>query len=114
MSNSICSILEKQTAFYQKGLTIDLKSRKQRLEILLKALEIYTQKISSALKKDLGKSYEEALMTEIREVRKELEYTIKNLKKWSKIKKVPTPLTLFGSKSRIIPEPLGKILIIAP
>lgn len=114
MSNSICSILEKQTAFYQKGLTIDLKSRKQRLEILLKALEIYTQKISSALKKDLGKSYEEALMTEIREVRKELEYTIKNLKKWAKIKKVPTPVTLFGSKSRIIPEPLGKILIIAP
>ncbi|MCB9480304.1 MAG: aldehyde dehydrogenase [Desulfobacteraceae bacterium] len=114
MSNTIHSIIQKQTAFYQKGCTIDFKSRKQRLEILLKSLEDYTPEITRALKKDLGKSHEEALMTEIREVRKEIEYTIKNFQKWAKIKKVPTPVTLFGSKSRIIPEPLGKILIIAP
>jgi acyl-CoA reductase-like NAD-dependent aldehyde dehydrogenase len=114
MSNSIDSIIEKQRLFYQKGLTLDVKSRKQRLEKLLKVIKKYDEKIGLALKKDLGKSYEEALLTEIREVRKEIEFTLKNITKWAKTKKVPTPITLFGSKSRIIPEPLGNILIIAP
>ncbi|MGM0419137.1 MAG: aldehyde dehydrogenase family protein, partial [Thermodesulfobacteriota bacterium] len=114
MSNSIDSIIKKQVSFFKKGSTLDIKSRKKRLEKLLKVIKTYDGKIAAALKKDLGKSYEEALLTEIREVRKEIEYTLKKLSKWAKTKKVPTPITLFGSKSRIIPEPLGNILIIAP
>ncbi|MDY0133024.1 MAG: aldehyde dehydrogenase [Desulforegulaceae bacterium] len=114
MSNSINHITEKQNDFFKKGHTLDIKSRKERLKKLLKAVENYNKIISSALNQDLGKSPEEALMTEIREVRKEIGFTIKNLSKWSKPKRVPTPITLLGSRSRIIPEPLGKVLIIAP
>jgi len=114
MPNSIDSIIEKQNAFFKKGFTLDLKSRKERLQKLLEATNRFQEEIAEALLNDLGKSYEEALLTEIREVKKEISYTLKHVSKWAKIKKVSTPLTLFGSKSFIQPEPFGKILIISP
>ena len=39
---------------------------------------------------------------------------LKNIKKWSNIKKVKTPLYLQTGKSRIYKEPYGTVLIIAP
>ncbi|MNJ34251.1 Aldehyde dehydrogenase [compost metagenome] len=41
-------------------------------------------------------------------------YTIKHLHKWAKPKKVRTPVVHFGSKSYIMPEPYGSVLIVGP
>jgi aldehyde dehydrogenase (NAD+) len=39
---------------------------------------------------------------------------IKNLKKWNKPERVGTPLVAMPGKSRLIPEPVGVVLVIAP
>lgn len=70
--------------------------------------------ILDALYTDLGKSKFESYMCELGIVLDELNYTIKNIKQWSKPKKVRTPLKLLGSKSYIYPKPYGSVLIISP
>ena len=71
-------------------------------------------KIMNALKTDLQKSEFEAYTTEIGFVLEEIRFTIKHLRKWSKPKKVRTPITHFGAKSYVMKEPYGVALIIAP
>ncbi|MDY0161640.1 aldehyde dehydrogenase [Desulfobotulus sp.] len=116
MSNpeSISHIIAKQRFFFGQGSTLTLQSRKKRLEALDQAITRHEKTIFDALALDLGKSPEEALLTEIREVKKEIRFTLKHLSSWMKSRSVPTPITLFGSKSRIQPQPLGTVLIIAP
>jgi aldehyde dehydrogenase (NAD+) len=72
------------------------------------------QKIEAALWEDLHKSPEETYLTEISIVTKEIDNHIKHLKKWTRPRRVPTPLHLLPSSSRIVYEPLGKALIVAP
>ncbi|TWI74166.1 aldehyde dehydrogenase (NAD+) [Desulfobotulus alkaliphilus] len=112
--NFISDLIAKQRFFFGEGKTLTLQSRKKRLETLSHSIRQHEREILEALASDLGKSPEEALLTEIREVRKEIEFTLKHLSSWMKSRSVPTPLTLFGSKSRIQPQPLGTVLIIAP
>lgn len=62
----------------------------------------------------MHKSYEEAYLTEIGLVLGEIDYHMKNLRKWSRSKKILTPFILQPSSSRIFYEPLGVSLIMAP
>jgi aldehyde dehydrogenase (NAD+) len=64
--------------------------------------------------KDLHKSPEESYLTEISIVTGEIDNHIKHLKKWAKPKRVSTPLYILPSSSKIIYEPLGLSLIVAP
>ena len=56
----------------------------------------------------------ESYMSEIGMVLSELTYAIHHLKKWMKRKRVKTPLAQFHSKSFIVKEPLGVVLIMSP
>ena len=70
--------------------------------------------ISRALFLDLGKSREEAIMTETGIVLKELRSMIKKLKRYRKPKRVKNTILNFRSKSFIYPEPWGHVLIVSP
>jgi len=70
--------------------------------------------IENALKNDLGKSPEESYLTEIQILLDEIHYQVSHLKRWSKPKLVKSGLALFPSKSQIVLEPYGLVLIIAP
>ena len=70
--------------------------------------------IDAALRADLGKSGFEARMTETGTVLSEISHTLRHLKDWMKPAKVSTPLSNQPGYSRIIHEPLGVVLIIAP
>lgn len=93
---------------------IDVKVRIQKLELLKKVIKKHEPGIIQALKTDLGRSAFETYATEIGFIFEEINYTLKHLESWTKIKKVKTPLTLFPGKSFIHPEPYGVILIISP
>jgi aldehyde dehydrogenase (NAD+) len=67
-----------------------------------------------ALKQDLNKSELEAFTTEVGILLKEISFVSKRLKDWSKPKSVKTPFTHIGSSSKLIQEPYGVVLIIAP
>lgn len=111
---SINNIVSQQREFFLTNETKSIDFRLKQLKKLKSAVEKYSDDIYDALWKDLHKCKEEAFLTEINIVLTEINDHIKNIKKWSKPKKVKTPLYLMPSKSRVIYEPFGVALIIAP
>lgn len=107
-------ILLKQRNFFASNKTKDINFRKKQLKKLYYVVKKYEKKLLDALNKDLNKSEFEAYMSEVGFVLSEIRYIEKNLKKWSKAKKVRTPLTQFPGKSYIYSEPYGVCLIISP
>ncbi|NDV47151.1 aldehyde dehydrogenase [Paludibacter sp. 221] len=107
-------LLSSQRTFFATRETKSIDFRIKQLKKFKTAILKYETKIADALWKDLHKSPEEAYLTETSIVLGEINNHIKHLKQWSKTKKVSSPLSLFPSKSRIIYEPLGVALIIAP
>ncbi|MGA9377251.1 MAG: aldehyde dehydrogenase, partial [Phormidium sp.] len=91
----------------------DIAFRLTQLKNLKQAVLDNKDEIIDALKADLKKPTFESYLTEIGVI-KEIDYAIKNLKKWSKPKKVATPLEQLPGSAFIYPEPLGLVLIIAP
>jgi aldehyde dehydrogenase (NAD+) len=92
----------------------DINFRKESLIKLLNAVIIHENEIIQALYDDFKKPAFEAVLTETSYVISELKNTIKNIKKWSKPRRVFPSLLNFPSKDYIYKEPYGKVLIIAP
>ena len=113
-TGQIIETLQQQREFFASGQTLDIRFRKEMLRRLLNAMELWEEQLAGALWKDLHKSYEEAYLTELSIVKGEIKSHLKNLSNWAKPEKVPTPAKLAPSKSRIVKEPLGCALIIAP
>lgn len=115
MSNdTMSSLIQKQKHFYKSGITRPLAYRLEQLKKLRDALTANEKRIIEALNNDLNKSEFEAFSTEIGIVYEELAFTLKHLRRWMAPKRVRTALTHIGSRGRIIPEPYGTALIIAP
>ncbi len=110
----IVGIAEAQKALFRSGETLEIRRRKENLHALGEALQKWEKPLADALWKDLHKSYEEAFLTELSIVRGEIENHLKHLDRWAAPTKVRTPLKMFPSRSRILAEPLGNALIIAP
>ena len=110
----IKTIIEAQRAFFRSGETLGLKFRQQALCALSKALKLWETRISEALWKDLHKSYEEAYLTELSIVLGEIDNHLHHLKRWMTPKRVVTPLKMMPSQSKVVIEPLGCTLIMAP
>jgi aldehyde dehydrogenase (NAD+) len=70
--------------------------------------------IVDAIWKDFHKPEFEVIGTETRFVIKELNVAIGNIRKWSRKKNVRTPIVHFISKSYIIPQPYGQVLVLSP
>lgn len=107
------TMVNSQRDYFNTDCTRDIEFRRNSLEKLLEALCENEVLIYSALKKDLGKSEQEAYMTEVGIVKVALRQAIKKLDKWTKPQRVSTPIYLFPGKSRIIREPYGVVLIIS-
>ncbi|MFD6506905.1 aldehyde dehydrogenase [Bacillus sp. NPDC060175] len=112
MSNS--SIVNKQKEYFYKGHTRSVETRKNNLKKLYEGIQRFEDEIFQALKLDLNKSVHESFTTEIGYVLKEISFQMKHISSWSKPKRVRTALTHFGSKGKVVPEPYGVTLIIAP
>ena len=99
---------------YNSGHTRPLAWRKHQLEQMIKMLDENEPEFLAALKTDLGKPTVEGFITDIAFITGEIKLMLKNLKKWNKPQRVPTPLVTMPAKSQLIPEPLGVVLVIAP
>ncbi|MHB9937119.1 aldehyde dehydrogenase [Clostridium sporogenes] len=111
---SIRDMLKKQKSFFEKGYTKDINFRIEALKKLKHNIKMNETNIFKALKIDLNKSEFETFITEIGIVYDEINGAIKNIKKWSKSKKVKTSITNFLASSYIYNEPYGVALIMAP
>lgn len=107
------SLLSLRTHF-NSGATLSYAARMEKLQKLKAALLHYEEDIYTALAKDLGKSKEESWVTETGKILGEIKFAMRHLQQWMKPEKVATNLLNFPSKSYILREPLGVVLIIGP
>ena len=112
--NSISNILADQKAFYKSQKTKDISFRLSLLKALKIEILSKEQGIFEALHKDFKKSEFETFVSEFGIVISELNLAIKNLKKWSKPKRIFPSILTFPSTDYIYKEPYGNVLIIAP
>lgn len=103
-----------QKEYFQSGATLPLEYRLAQLRALYRGIKRFEPQILEALRSDLGKSAEESYMTEIGMCLSEIRHTARHLREWSRPRRVPTPLMHFPASSRIVREPRGVCLIIAP
>ena len=103
-----------QREYFATGATLDLKFRKEMLRRLLSAIKQWEQPLYEALRTDLHKSEQEAFLTEVSLVTGEIRNHLKHLSRWARTKCKPTPMQMLPSRSRIVTEPLGCALIVAP
>ena len=107
-------LLDQHNNFFHTDITKSIDFRKTQLQNLKLAIEQREASINEALRLDLNKSEFEAFTTEVGFCLSSINHTLKYLSSWANPRKVSSPLLNFFSKSQIIPEPLGTVLIIGP
>ncbi len=106
--------LEKMRHYFNAGATLPYAFRKEQLKKLKISILNHEQDLYDALYIDLKKSPEEVWATETGMVIAELNAAIKNFRNWMEPESVTTNLLNLPSRSRILKEPLGVVLIIGP
>ena len=114
MNHYISTTRTKQQQYFRSGATLPLCFRRQMLRKLSNAMHEYEKPLAEALWTDLHKSYEEAYLTELSIVYGEIRNHLRHLSSWAKPERKSSPLAILPASSRIIKEPLGNALIIAP
>lgn len=107
-------IFKNQKEFFESGKTINVDYGIKNLKKLNDIIKKNEDKILSELKKDLGKSNFEGYVTEVGILYDDINFHIKNVKKWSSEEKRKSPIVYYPSKSYIYKEPYGVTLIIGP
>jgi aldehyde dehydrogenase (NAD+) len=95
------------------GLTT-ARQRIEKLRRLRDALLAGRDEVRAALWADYEKPVAEVDLSEIYPVAGEAKHAIRHLRRWMKPQHVRAPLALIGSRSRIVYEPKGVVLIISP
>lgn len=110
----IAEIVEAQKLYFASGATLQYEFRREQLLRLQQALKEWHKPLCDALWQNLHKSEQEATLTETSIVEGEVKNHLKHLKSWMRTERHSTPLKMMPSRSRVISEPLGQSLIIAP
>ena len=115
MEKVITEVLKNQRQFQFSANSKNINYRISVLKRLRTSIKMHEEELLEALWNDLRKSRFESYTTEIGIVYSELDFHIKNIKKWASPKKVSTSQIIhFYSASKIYKKPYGQILIIAP
>ena len=99
---------------YRDGVVRAVVDRETQLRQLKRLLVEQEAVLARALADDLGKSAIEAYSTEIGFTLNELDHAINHVRSWTQPQKVRLPMHLRPGTGRIVQEPLGTVLIIAP
>jgi aldehyde dehydrogenase (NAD+) len=111
---SLINRLEKMRQYFNSNVTKAYEFRKDQLKKLKISILNHEEDLYDALFKDLKKSREETWVTETGMVISELNAAIRSLRSWMKPERVATNLLNLPSRSRVMREPLGVVLIIGP
>ncbi len=106
--------LQEQKRYFDSGETRDIKFRIKQLKKLKQAIVDHEKEILDAISADLRRSDVEAYITEIAILFQDIDHTVRNLRKWSRPRRVGTPWLYQPARSKVVPEPYGQVLIIAP
>jgi aldehyde dehydrogenase (NAD+) len=110
----LANLLSDHRTFFATNRTKDLSFRREQLKQLRQMIVKNEAALFEALKQDLGKPAFEAYGGETGFVIREIDAALKNLDRWSRPRRVRTPLVHFPGRSFIYQEPYGVALIIGP
>lgn len=112
---SIHQIVLKQREFFNSGVTLDLKFRKEQLKKLKSAIIDNQAALIDALHEDLGRCAVESYFCDIGDVVMEIDEYMKGMKKWNKPETHFSGLACFPSIfTKVYKIPYGVSLIISP
>jgi aldehyde dehydrogenase (NAD+) len=111
---AIAAQIERVRLGFAAGRVHRVDDRATQLRQLRRFLVDEQAALAIALLADLGKSPVEAYTTEIGFVIGEVDHVLDRLESWTRPRRVGMPLHLRPGTARIVPEPLGTVLIIAP
>jgi len=114
MSTVEVSLLQIMRNYFNNGNTKPYAFRRQQLQKLKAAILQHEKEFHDALHTDLKKSPEESWVTETGFLISEINFALKNLLHWMQLERVATNLVNLPSKSYVVREPLGIVLIIGP
>jgi len=99
---------------YDRGLTRPLSWRRAQLRQLQRMLKEREADWLSALSADLRKPATEGWATDIGAINGEIDALQRHLSHWAEPRPVHVPIRLGVGKARVVPEPLGVVLVISP
>lgn len=94
-----------------------LTTAEQRIERIRRIqtwINVHETDIQRVMYADFRKPTAEVMLGELMALHAEIKHTIRHLRQWMKPQRLPTPLSLVGTKSYLRHEPKGNVLIIAP
>ncbi len=101
-------------ATFESGRTRPLAWRREQLQGLRRMLVEREADLLAALATDLGKPPAEAWATDVGFVISEIDHALRHLRSWMRPERVWAPLVTRPAKARIVREPFGVALVIAP
>jgi aldehyde dehydrogenase (NAD+) len=113
-SDEIERVYAKQREHRDAVAATTAPQRIAKLRRLHDAIFANRSEIYAALWADYEKPPSEVDLSEIYPAVSEARHAMRHLRRWMKPRRVATPLALFGSRSRIVYEPKGVVLIISP
>jgi len=99
---------------FESGRTRSIEWRERQLDALLRILDESAEELIGALHRDMGKPHPEAHYTDIGTTASDIKHMRRHLAAWMKPRKAKLRLQDRPGKGRVVPEPLGVSLIIAP
>ena len=106
--------LQCQKRYFAEQGEVPINHRISALQKLKAGLMKYEAKIEYALKSDLGKPAFESYATEIGYLHLSINHALKNLRKWTSIRRVRSEVAQMVGSSQVYPSPYGVVLIVGP
>ncbi|MGI9603486.1 MAG: aldehyde dehydrogenase family protein [Acidimicrobiales bacterium] len=110
----VADAVSRTRAAFASGRTRDLDWRAKQLDGLLRMLAENDVRLTSALAADVGKPSTEGWATDVGATAGEIAHIRKHMAKWAKPRRASLPIAAQPGKGRVVPEPLGVVLIVAP
>jgi len=107
-------LIEKQRRFFVSGKTRKISVRRKALQRLHDGVVGHQDRLLEALTSDLRKPAAESYLSEVGPLLSEIRHARRRLRRWSRLRRVRTPLICQPAISYIQPEPYGVALIISP
>jgi aldehyde dehydrogenase (NAD+) len=114
VANDIRAAFDAQRRQASRMAMTTSEQRIERIRRIQTWITTHEKDIQRAMYDDFRKPSAEVMIGELMALKAEIKHTIKHLKGWMKPQSLPTPLALVGTKSQLLYEPKGNILIIAP
>ncbi|HXJ63954.1 MAG TPA: aldehyde dehydrogenase family protein [Actinomycetota bacterium] len=114
VGNEAAGTVDRLRATYESGRTRPEAWRRVQLQAIKRMLVEHEDEFLEALAHDLGKPSVEGWLTDVVLTIRDVDYTLKHMGDWMRPERVSVPVVQQPASARVVREPLGVVLVIAP